>query len=80
MIPECLNPAIEDQYSNNHRKLRKNLFDFLKKMGTDQNNSIIIEKAKKIQRVVQHRDSRGSRYRGVSINGKAWQILIMVDK
>jgi len=39
----------------------------------------VIQSALKVNHGKFHADYRGSLYRGVSINGRAWQVLIMID-
>lgn len=57
------------------------MFLKLKKQNfTKHLDEIIIKKAGKVYHSKSHQDFRGSIYRGVSINGRCWQVLIMIDK
>ena len=48
---------------------------FFKKM-----EETVIYHTNKVHHNKFHSEFRGSRYRGVSINGKCWQVLIMIDQ
>ena len=56
---------------------RKKLFDSMKSQNDDE---VIIKSSKKHHNKTIEDHSRGSEFKGVSKNGKSWQILMMIDK
>ena len=75
-----LNPDIENEFSFRQRIVRQATFDFItKKKQNAPYDEVIINGAKKIYHGKFHIKFRGSLYRGVSRNGRQWQILVMID-
>ena len=80
MVPECLDASIEQAFSLKQQKNRINMFlDITNPNESTPMNEVIIKGAPKVNHGRFHMQYRGSIYRGVSRNGKSWQVLIMID-
>ncbi len=67
----------EHKYSETVQKLRKRMWDLLKKRNDE---DIILRPYQKPFKGENIENFRGSKWRGISKNGNAWQILVMVDR
>lgn len=79
-VPRLLDPVIEKYFSTKQQSNRLKLFLHL----TDPDKRLkmtekVILSASKVNHGRFTNEYRGSLYRGVSRNGKSWQVLIMID-
>ena len=79
-VPKVLNQSIERYFSLKQQRSRLKIFTYLtdpeKNIGMDE---LVLMSAPKVNHGKFSSRYRGSEYRGVSKNGKSWQILIMID-
>lgn len=79
-LPKTLDQAVEQQFDATTQAIRTEMFDYLINSEGLEMHSVVLVKASKNRHKKRTDGYRGSTFRGISKNGRQWQVIVFIDR